>query len=84
MRTVIEAWAVFDVAVILSSIVLGLIAVQSEEMLQAIVAFFFMSMTVAVMFYLMGAIYAAIFQILVYSGFLFVLLLVTFQTIRRQ
>lgn len=84
MRPVIETWAVFDIAVILLSIVLGLIAVQSQEILQAIVAFFFMSMTVAVMFYLMGAIYAAVFQVLVYGGFLFVLLLVTFQTIRRQ
>jgi uncharacterized MnhB-related membrane protein len=81
---VTEPWPVFDVAIILSSILLGLIAVLSEEMLQAIVAFFLMSMTVAVMFYLMGAIYAAVFQVLVYGGFLFVLLLVTFQTVRRH
>lgn len=80
----IEAQAIFDIAVILSSIVLGLIAVQAEETLHAIIGFFLMSLVVAMMFYFMGAVYAAIFQILVYGGFLFVLLLVTFQTIRRQ
>jgi NADH:ubiquinone oxidoreductase subunit 6 (subunit J) len=72
-----------EILLIILTVVSALLAVELKNLLEAVAAFFIMSVLLAVIFLLMGAFYAAVFQFLVYAGAIVVLLLVAFHTVKK-
>ncbi|MCX8187926.1 MAG: NADH-quinone oxidoreductase subunit J [Nitrososphaeria archaeon] len=57
--------------------VLSILAVELRDLLKAILAFTGVSIALSTIFYLMGAVYIAAFQLLIYAGAVTVLFLAT-------
>ncbi|MEM0083238.1 MAG: hypothetical protein QXQ03_03815 [Candidatus Nezhaarchaeales archaeon] len=74
----------WDIALIFLTILTALFAVESKDLVKSIIAFSIMCILVAMIYYVMGAFYASVFQLLVYAGAVSVLLAVTVHTIRRR
>lgn len=60
-----------------STAVFALLAVEFEDLMKAIWSFFFMCVSIAVIFWTLGAPYVAIFQLLIYAGAIVILFLAT-------
>jgi len=56
-------------------LVLSLLAVELRDLLKSILAFTGACIAMAIVFYLMGAVYVAVFQLLIYAGAVTVLFL---------
>ena len=65
-------------------IISSILAIELKDILKAIMAFCIMSITLAIIFYALGAPYVAVFQLLIYAGAVTVLLLAAIHTIRRK
>jgi NADH-quinone oxidoreductase subunit J len=76
----IEIHFLLAIAMILSA----LAATQARELTHAIIYFTLMSVVLAVVFYALGAIYVAVFQLLVYAGAVTVLFLAALHTVGRH
>ncbi|MEM1901481.1 MAG: hypothetical protein QW055_05105 [Candidatus Nezhaarchaeales archaeon] len=74
----------WDIALIFLTILTALFAVESKDLVKSIIAFSIMCILVAMIYYVMGAFYASVFQLLVYAGAVSVLLAVTVRIIRRR
>ncbi len=59
------------------------LAVRFERLIHSVLAFLSMSVLLAVVFLVLNAPYAAIFQLLVYAGAVVILILITLHTIKR-
>jgi NADH-quinone oxidoreductase subunit J len=79
----LEPLALLEMAVILLTIGCAFLAVEFRNIPKAIASFFFMSILLAVAFFLLGAPYVAAVQVLIYVGAVVVLLLVTFHTVKK-
>jgi len=73
----------FDLLLIILTLISAFLASQFKEILHAIVAFLVMSILVAIIFFWVRAYYVSVFQILIYAGAIVVLLLVSLHTIER-
>jgi len=58
-------------------------AVSYKKIYGTVVAFLFMSVFIALLFLVLNAPYAAIFQILIYTGAVVILILITLHTTKR-
>lgn len=74
----------WDIALMFLTILMALFAVEAKDLVKCIIAFSVMCVFIAIIYYLMGAVYASVFQLLVYAGAVSVLLAVTVHTIRRR
>jgi uncharacterized MnhB-related membrane protein len=68
---------------IILTIVAAMFAARVKDLNRGIVAFAAMNVLVAIMFYVLGAPYVAVFQLLVYAGAVTVLFLAALHTMRR-
>jgi uncharacterized MnhB-related membrane protein len=68
---------------IILTIVAAIFAARVKDLNRGIVAFAAMNVLVAIMFYVLGAPYVAVFQLLVYAGAVTVLFLAALHTMRR-
>ncbi|MCP8313006.1 MAG: NADH-quinone oxidoreductase subunit J [archaeon] len=59
------------------------LAVRLERLIYSVVSFLFMSVLTALLFLVLNAPYAAIFQLLIYAGAVVILILITLHTIKR-
>jgi NADH:ubiquinone oxidoreductase subunit 6 (subunit J) len=59
------------------------LAVRFERLIRSILAFLSMSVFLALLFLVLNAPYAAIFQLLIYAGAVVILILITLHTIKR-
>lgn len=73
--------ALVNVVLILLSIVFAVLSVSLRELNRAIAAFAAFSVTLSAVFYLVGAPYVAVFQLLVYAGAVTVLFLAALHTL---
>lgn len=62
---------------IVSSAVFALLSVELEDLMKAVWALFFMCVSIAGMFWMLGAPYVAVFQLLIYAGAIVILFLAT-------
>ncbi|NWG09468.1 MAG: NADH-quinone oxidoreductase subunit J [Nitrososphaerales archaeon] len=74
---------IYEFVLIGLTLLAAFLSVSYERTIQAVVSFLFMSVLVALIFIVLGAPYAAIFQILIYAGAVVILILVTLNTIKR-
>lgn len=74
----------WDLALIFLTALAAILAVEAKDLIRSIMAFLIMCIFVAIIYYAMGAIYASVFQLLIYAGAVSVLLIVTVHTIRRR
>ena len=74
----------WDLALIFLTVLAAILAVEAKDLIRSIIAFLIMCIFVAIIYYAMGAVYASVFQLLIYAGAVSVLLLVTVHTIRRR
>ena len=74
----------WDLALILLAVLAAILAVEAKELIRSVIAFLIMCVFVAIIYYAMGAVYASVFQLLIYAGAVSVLLVVTVHTIRRR
>lgn len=72
-----------EIFIMILTLICAFIAAEAREMLHAVASFLVMSILVAVMFFILGANYAAVFQLIVYAGAVVVLLLVTLHVVKR-
>jgi len=75
---------VWDLALIFLTVLAAILAVEAKDLIRSIMAFLIMCIFVAIIYYAMGAVYASVFQLLIYAGAVSVLLIVTVHTIRRR
>jgi NADH-quinone oxidoreductase subunit J len=68
---------------ILVTVVFAIISISIKDLNRAIAAFVIFSITLSAAFFLIGAPYVAVFQLLVYAGAVTVLFLAALHTIRR-
>ncbi|MBS7608984.1 NADH-quinone oxidoreductase subunit J [Candidatus Bathyarchaeota archaeon] len=66
-----------------SATVFALLAVELEDLLKAILSLFFMCVSIAGIFWILGAPYVAIFQLLIYAGAIVILFLATIMLTER-
>ncbi|MCP8310364.1 MAG: NADH-quinone oxidoreductase subunit J [Candidatus Methylarchaceae archaeon HK01B] len=59
------------------------LSIKLKRTIHAVVSFLFMSVFVAILFVMLNAPYAAVFQILIYAGVIVILILVTLHTIKK-
>jgi len=74
----------WDLALILLAVLAAILAVEAKDLIRSVIAFLIMCVFVAIIYYAMGAVYASVFQLLIYAGAVSVLLVVTVHTIRRR
>jgi len=74
----------WDLALIFLAVLAAILAVEAKDLIRSIIAFLVMCVFVAIIYYAMGAVYASVFQLLIYAGAVSVLLAVTVHTIRRR
>ncbi|MGQ9718926.1 MAG: NADH-quinone oxidoreductase subunit J [Nitrososphaerales archaeon] len=74
---------IYEFVLIGLTLLAAFLSVSFERTIQAVVSFLFMSVLVALIFIVLGAPYAAVFQILIYAGAVVILILVTLNTIKR-
>ncbi|NHW45171.1 MAG: NADH-quinone oxidoreductase subunit J [Candidatus Verstraetearchaeota archaeon] len=74
----------WDLALIFLTVLAAILAVEAKDLIRSIMAFLIMCIFVAIIYYAMGAVYASVFQLLIYAGAVSVLLIVTVHTIRRR
>jgi NADH:ubiquinone oxidoreductase subunit 6 (subunit J) len=74
----------WDLALIILAVLAAILAVEAKELIRSIIAFLIMCVFVAIIYYAMGAVYASVFQLLIYAGAVSVLLIVTVHTIKRR
>lgn len=74
----------WDLALIFLTVLAAILAVEAKDLIRSIIAFLIMCIFVAIIYYAMGAVYASVFQLLIYAGAVSVLLIVTVHTIRRR
>ncbi len=74
----------WDLALIFLAVLAAILAVEAKDLIRSIIAFLIMCVFVAIIYYAMGAVYASVFQLLIYAGAVSVLLAVTVHTIRRR
>ena len=73
--------ALVDAVLILSAIVFAGLSISLRELNRAIAAFAAFSVTLSATFYVVGAPYVAVFQLLVYAGAVTVLFLAALHTL---
>ena len=74
---------VVSYVLIISTIIAAIFAAEVKNLTRAIIAFVVMNVLVAAMFYVLGAPYISVFQLLVYAGAVAVLFLAALHTMRR-
>jgi NADH-quinone oxidoreductase subunit J len=74
---------VVHVLVVLVSIVAALIAVEVKDILRALIGFVILSISLSIVFYLLGAPYVSVFQLAIYAGAVVVLFVTALHTMRR-
>ena len=72
---------IFHVAFAVLTVLLSFLAVELDDLFKSIIAFCLAEVSLAVVFYLIGAPLVAVFQLAVYAGAVTVLFLVTLHTI---
>jgi len=61
-------------------ILFSILSIEFKRLIKAILAFTCLSATMSAIFYIMGAFYIAVFQLLIYAGAVTVLFLATIHT----
>jgi NADH:ubiquinone oxidoreductase subunit 6 (subunit J) len=74
---------IYELFLIGLTLLTAFLAVKLERIIHSVVAFLFMSVLTALLFLVLNAPYATIFQLLVYAGAVVVLILITLHTIKR-
>jgi len=74
----------WDLALIFLVLLAAIFAVEAKDLIRSVIAFLIMCVFVAIIYYVMGALYASVFQLLIYAGAVSVLLIVTVHTIKRR
>lgn len=65
------------IAMIIITLAFTILAAELKDMMKAILAFMCANIAMAVIFYLLGAPYLSVFQLLIYAGAITILLLAT-------
>lgn len=73
-----------QLTVIVLTIVSAILAVESKDLLRALISFIFMSVFLSMLFYMLGTPYVSVFQLAIYAGAIAVLFLATLHTMRRM
>lgn len=74
-----------QIGLIILTILLALLTVELKDMLHAVICLCGMCISIGALFWLLGAPYVAVFQLLVYAGAVIVLFIVTVMlTARRE
>ncbi len=66
------------------TIVMAMITIKFRDLTRAIMSFAVFNVSISMIYYLLGAPFVAVFQLLVYVGAVTVLFLVTLHTLRGQ
>ncbi|MCP8307607.1 MAG: NADH-quinone oxidoreductase subunit J [archaeon] len=74
---------IYEFVLISLTLITAFLAVRFERLTYSVVAFLFMSVLTALLFIVLSAPYAAIFQLLIYAGAVVILILITLHTIKR-
>lgn len=76
---------IFTIALVVSTVVFAILAVEVEDLLQAVLFLWLMCVSIAGLFWLLGAPYVAVFQLIVYAGAVIVLFIAAVMlTVRRK
>jgi NADH-quinone oxidoreductase subunit J len=73
--------ALYQILFGLLAVFAAIISIESKDIIRSILYFLLFNIVVAVIIYLLGAPYVAIFQLLIYAGGVSVLFLATLHTI---
>jgi NADH-quinone oxidoreductase subunit J len=73
-----------ELALLVVTCILALLTVELKDLLYAVVALAGMSVSLGALFWLLGAPYAAVFQVLIYAGATIVLLIATVMLTSRK
>ncbi len=76
-------FVIIHVLVVLVSIIAALIAVEVKDILRALIGFVILSISLSIVFYLLGAPYVSVFQLAIYAGAVVVLFVTALHTMRR-
>lgn len=74
---------IYELFLIASTLITAFLAVKLERVIHSVTAFLFTSVLTALLFLVLNAPYATIFQILIYAGAVVILILITLHTIKR-
>ena len=74
---------IYELFLIGLTLLAAFLAVKFERVIHSVVAFLFMSVLTALLFLVLNAPYATIFQLLIYAGAVVILILITLHTIKR-
>jgi NADH-quinone oxidoreductase subunit J len=74
---------IYEIVLIGLTVIAAFFAVRYERMFGTVVAFLSMSALTAILFLVLNAPYAAIFQLLIYAGAVVILILITLHTVKR-
>ena len=69
--------AAIHLILIIVTLVFSILAVEIKDLLKAILAFMAVNIAMSVIFYILGAPYLSVFQLLIYAGAITILLLAT-------
>jgi len=76
-------FVIIHVLVVLVSIIAALIAVEVKDILRALIGFVILSISLSIVFYLLGTPYVSVFQLAIYAGAVVVLFVTALHTMRR-
>ena len=74
---------IFDFVVIGLMLFTAFLSIKLKKTFHSVVSFLFMSVLIAVLFVMLQAPFAAVFQVLIYAGVIVILILVTLHTIKE-
>ncbi len=74
---------IYEIILVSLTLITAFLAVKYERMFGTVVAFLSMSALTALIFLVLNAPYAAIFQLLIYAGAVVILILITLYTVKR-
>jgi len=74
---------IYELILIGLTLFTAFLAVRFERLIHSILAFLSMSVFLALLFLVLNAAYATIFQLLIYAGAVVILILITLHTIKR-
>ncbi|MBS7610646.1 NADH-quinone oxidoreductase subunit J [Candidatus Bathyarchaeota archaeon] len=70
--------------VIAVAVIAALVAVEVKDILRALIGFVILSISLSIVFYMLGAPYVSVFQLAIYAGAVVVLFVTALHTMRRM
>ena len=76
---------IFSIMLVVATVAFAILAVEVEDLLHAVLCLWLMCVSLAGLFWLLGAPYVAVFQLIVYAGAVIVLFIAAIMlTVRRK